>query len=343
VIEQETGQANAPTVSVVMPAYNAMEYIGDAVGSVLDQSYRDFELIVVDDGSTDDTRRILREYGSRIRVLEMGHHGRPSAPRNRGIREARGRYIAFFDADDIMHSRQLENSVAILEHDCQVALCFSNFVLMRAGRELSRPWFEKGNVRDVIDRIPVRSIGNGSFICNRPIYNEILANNFVHTSTVMVRRADLLEVGLFDETLRRADDWDLWLRFARSGRVFGFCTDVMSYYRIRPTSVSRDNRNAGSYIGLLERLHAQDPDRSNRRVISHRLAVTCLGCGLLEKEATSYGEALKYFWKAFCCGTMRTRVSALYAACKLPIFMICGPRIGRPRTRQRSGRKDSAK
>lgn len=123
-----------PLVSVVIPTYNYGRFIGDAIASVLAQTVRDFELIVIDDGSTDDTRAVLASVKDR-RVLSLWQaNAGVSAARNRGMERARGRYLAFLDADDLWKPNYLERQIALLDSEPQVALSFSNFVRRVNGR-----------------------------------------------------------------------------------------------------------------------------------------------------------------------------------------------------------------
>ena len=152
-----------PKVSVIMPAYNAGTYIRQALDSVLNQSLTGFELIAVDDGSTDNTMSVLDEFGNRFGLSHKKTAENLPGRLIEGIRAAAGQYIAFFDSEDIMHPLQLQNSITILDYAPGIFLCFSNLVLI-----------------------------------------------------VILRKSNIEELGMFDETLLRGDDFKLWLRFARS-------------------------------------------------------------------------------------------------------------------------------
>lgn len=184
-----------PLVSVVIPAYNAAGCITRAVDSVLAQTYERREIVVVDDGSTDDTVRTLAEYGDALQVIQQANGGAGRA-RNQGIREAAGEFIAFLDADDRWLPDKLARQVEILEANPDVGFCSTRTLAEAAdGRPL------------------------GEWTC--PIVEQtILHALFVNpgaipgsASGVMVRRCLLDEVGLFDEHLRQ-EDTDLWFRLA---------------------------------------------------------------------------------------------------------------------------------
>ena len=115
------GSTDRPTVSVVIPAYNAEAFVGDAIDSVLAQTFHDFEIIVVDDGSADGTRRVVTAYGDRVRFYQQEQAG-ASRARNRGIEEAHGEFIAFLDADDLWLPTKLEKQVQAFRNDPSLGL-----------------------------------------------------------------------------------------------------------------------------------------------------------------------------------------------------------------------------
>src|SRR6266545_3624012 len=115
----------SPRVSVVMPAYNAAPTVGQALDSVLSQTFRDFEVVVVDDGSTDHTREVLAGYGDRIRMFDKVNEGKPASTRNLGVREARGELVAFLDADDCWRKEKLERQVGVFDGRHDVGLVYT--------------------------------------------------------------------------------------------------------------------------------------------------------------------------------------------------------------------------
>ncbi|MGQ9686405.1 MAG: glycosyltransferase family 2 protein, partial [Thiobacillaceae bacterium] len=186
----------APSVSVVIPAYNAAWCVGRAIDSVLAQDYRDFELIVVDDGSTDDTAKVLAAYGDAIHVIGKPNGGMSSA-RNAGIAAARGEFIAFLDADDWWLPGKLARQVALMQ---------------------SRPELGFTSVAARLEDPQGKLIN--LWTCNheaRPILLTLFASNAGiagGSSALMVRRALLERVGAYDETLGGVEDADLWMRLA---------------------------------------------------------------------------------------------------------------------------------
>ncbi|MBS0305635.1 MAG: glycosyltransferase family 2 protein [Proteobacteria bacterium] len=209
----------APTVSVVVPAYNAAAFVGRAVDSVLAQSGVDYELLVVDDGSSDGTVAVLAAYGDRLRVLVQANAG-PAAARNRGLHEARGRYVAFLDADDWWLPEKLARQVALLDGRPEIGFCSTATRVVTEGGAPAGEWPCVPGERPLLETLFVRSAAvSGS------------------TSGVLARRELLLGAGGFDEALRGFEDPDLWMRLAaRAGYA---CIDEPLTVVVRtPGSVS---------------------------------------------------------------------------------------------------------
>jgi glycosyltransferase involved in cell wall biosynthesis len=205
-------------VSVVVPAYNSADYTVETVQSVLGQTYGDFELIVVDDGSTDHTREAMQDFGDRIRYLYKENGGACSA-RNLGIAESQGEYVACLDCDDLWLPEKLERSVAALDAHPDWALVFTPCLLID----------DKGKTIGLSNYRP--DLGNA--------FLELLKRNYIVAPTVVMRRAHMEEVGPFDESMFIPADWDLWLRLARD-RVIGFVETPLSKYRMASSYTLRN-------------------------------------------------------------------------------------------------------
>lgn len=209
----------APTVSVVVPAYNAAAFVGRAVDSVLAQSWADREVLVVDDGSTDGTVAVLAAYGDRLRVLAQANAG-PAAARNRGLHEARGRYVAFLDADDWWLPQKLARQVALLDGRPEIGFCSTATRIVTEDGAAAGEWPCAPGDRPLLETLFMRSAAvSGS------------------TSGVLARRELLLAAGGFDASLRGFEDPDLWMRLAaRAGYA---CIDEPLTVVVRtPGSVS---------------------------------------------------------------------------------------------------------
>lgn len=184
----------APLFSVVIPTYNRATKVVHAVKSVLAQTFTDYELWVVDDGSTDNTLTVLEAFRERLNYLRKSNGGAASA-RNAGIACAQGDYIAFLDSDDSWYPNKLQRVAQAIRARPQVGLFYSQIdVVNEAGVKL---WTYKS-----------RQVGDNGYI-------ELLAADFVAASSAVVKRACFAEVGVFDESLGGCEDWDMWIRIAR--------------------------------------------------------------------------------------------------------------------------------
>jgi hypothetical protein len=216
----------ATTFSVVIPAYNAADTLGAAIDSVLAQTRPDFEVIVIDDGSTDDTAAVAAGFADpRVRVYSQENAG-PSAARNRGIAQAVGEYVSSLDSDDLWLPDYLAEMGRALEEN------------PRAGFAYTRAW-----VLDASDRF--RTVPTGAW--HRPptpmlprdqFVSELLQECFVNAPTI--RRTALERVGGYDESLSHGEDWELWLRLANAGFEAVRVEGPLTIYRNRPGSHSAD-------------------------------------------------------------------------------------------------------
>ena len=212
-----------PVVSVIIPAYNAAEFIGETLASVAAQTFTDHEVVVVNDGSPDtaELECALERYPARLNYIKQENRG-AAAARNTGLRAAKGEFVAFLDADDLwlpdFLARQLEllksSKADVVYAD---ALIFGDSPL--AGR---------------------------TFMDTQPSRGEVTPENLlavkvtVLTSTVLARKQPIFEVGLFDENVRRGHDFDLWVRLAKHGVRFAYHREVVARRRIVVSSLSGD-------------------------------------------------------------------------------------------------------
>jgi glycosyltransferase involved in cell wall biosynthesis len=182
-----------PQVSIIIPTYNRGWIIKEAIDSVLAQDYTEFELIVVDDGSTDHTSGVLDSYGKDIKVLSQKNKG-VSAARNRGIAEASGKFIAFLDSDDLWLSQKLSVQIEFFNQRPDALICQTEEVWIRNGLRVN----------------PKKRHKKPSGMIFKPSLELCL----VSPSAVMIQRSLFDRVGEFDETLPACEDYDLWLRIS---------------------------------------------------------------------------------------------------------------------------------
>jgi len=232
------------TVSVIIPAYNQGHYLAEAIQSVLDQTHQDFEIIVVDDGSTDDTRQIAERFSDpRVHYVYQQNRGLSGA-RNTGIRHARGAYLTYLDSDDQFLPEKLNLLVTELEAKPEIGLV--------AGQAI--PIDETG-----------QRIGK---MFNKPLPEDcadLLLGNPLHVGSVMVRREWQETAGFFDETLRSYEDWDMWLRLALAGCRMGWVARPVSLYRFHRAQMTRDGgQMTTATFAVLKKLYDNPSDLPDR-------------------------------------------------------------------------------
>jgi glycosyltransferase involved in cell wall biosynthesis len=211
------GNGSLPLVSVVIPTYNYGHYVGEAIDSALAQTYPAVEVIVVDDGSTDDTRERLAVYGDRIRSIHQANAGL-SAARNTGIQAAKGQYVAFLDSDDAFHPRKLERQMAVVAADPAIGL-----VGTEDFSDEPRVWGE------VPESPPVA----------RLTLEDIVTRSRFSPSSAVVRADCFPQVGLFDTSLRSVEDREMWIRIAAKYPV-ALVRQPLTWYRMTPGSMSKN-------------------------------------------------------------------------------------------------------
>jgi len=208
-----------PQVSVIIPTYNSAQYLKQAVDSVLAQTYRDFEILVVDDGSTDDTENLMKGYGAPVRYIRQSNGGVAKA-RNRGIEESRGEYVAFLDADDTWLPNKLARQMTALRESPQYHVSYSAFILV--GPDL-KPLSTSYSKR-----------------CGTVLEDLLLRGNVVGSICTIVCERSLLSItGGFDPTLSQCADWDLSVRLAALSD-FLYIDEPLVTYRQHGTNMSHN-------------------------------------------------------------------------------------------------------
>lgn len=196
-------------VSVIIPAYNSAKYICSAIDSVLQQSYKDIEIIVVDDGSTDNTKEVLKNYASGIKYIYQ-ENGGPAKARNTGIKNAIGEYIAFLDSDDLWAESKLELQIHFMENNPNVGLVFSDMINFHDDTKHEAIYLSYTNHHDNF---------KARHLIISDCFIKLLGTNFIPTPSVVVRKKCFDSSGLFNEELTVAEDVDMWLRIALSFEI----------------------------------------------------------------------------------------------------------------------------
>lgn len=236
-----------PLTSIILPTYNRADLLVDALRSVQAQSGTDHEILVIDDGSVDETAEVVGRVNAPIRYQCLPHSGLPGLVRNTGIRASRGTYVAFLDADDLWTGDALERRFAYLQRHQEVAMVHANFQLFDHVTGIDYP------------PAPEALLPPSGWIGPRLIHR-----NHVHTSTVMVRREVFDAVGLFQEDpLRKwGEDWDLWLRIAARYQV-GWIAEPLARIRVHAGSLTYQEDELISlrnHLEVIERACAFAPD-----------------------------------------------------------------------------------
>jgi glycosyltransferase involved in cell wall biosynthesis len=269
-----------PLVSVVIPCYNSALYLSETIESVLSQDYANIELILVDDGSEDDTANVVGRFSdSRLRYFYQDPSGRPSTPRNLGISKSVGRHIFLFDSDDIMLPGKIRPSVALLEKLPDIGLLFTNFAVLDEEKGLLPGTFLENY--HGFHKLARRQIEhNAYFIRSADAYAGLIHENFIGTSGVAIPREVFSRLGGFDQTLTSGEDVDLWFRIAKLYDLVYL--DIVGHrYRIRSMSVERGSllRNAPNRIAVLNRQRVPGLPRHLAAQLRRRIAKNYLAMG----------------------------------------------------------------
>lgn len=221
-----------PKVSVIIPIYNRAQYLPDAVNSVLNQSYKDFEIIIVDDGSTDNTKEVakkcIQQYPGKISYFYQKNYG-PSAARNKGIKESKSNYIAFLDSDDEWLPNFLQKSMGVIQAGKYQWVDAAGYrvELNEKEEEINRETFH------------MESLDN-----YENLFLALLKKNVIgETSKIVIRKDYLEKVGYFNEEFKLAVDWELWIRLVKHGFKIYRILEPLFIYKVRKGSLVRSNIN----------------------------------------------------------------------------------------------------
>lgn len=262
-------------VTVLMPTYNASKYVAEAIESVLKQSFEDWELIIVDDGSTDNTVDIIRSYtDSRIRLICNEHDFIGSL--NLGLKESSGKYIARMDADDIMHPDRLKIQYNIMEEEPEITVCGS--------------WVKIFSEK----RPPILPVSLNGRLDN--IYLYLLKQNPLYHPTIMMRGDFLRMYNILYENYKYAEDYKLWFEIAKLGGVFFIESQPLLYYRMTENQVSKLYMNEKRETALRIRNEVLQflMEKNEDNIWIHLLRE---GLELAEKEGTLASEEVYDIWR----------------------------------------------
>jgi len=264
------------SVAVIIPCYNSSKYIRKTLDSALNQNYKDLEIIAIDDGSADETKKILESYLPKIRILSHPKNANlgQAASLNLGINETKSHLIAFLDSDDIWYPNKIEEQVKIFKKYSDVGLVYTS-----------------GYVIDENDKILYNLFPDD--FQEENIRGEILLKCYLKTpSTVMVRREELKKIGLFKPYLRNGQDHDMWIRMSEVTKFY-YIPNILAAYRKHPGQISLRRRLWEEGFGILREACKRYPYGLNLR--RKRLAVLYYRLGEYDWRHNDYFRALKNY------------------------------------------------
>jgi len=243
-------------ISVIIPTYNRAAFISDAIQSVLRQTNKDFELIVVDDGSTDNSCDVIRPYADRITYIYQQNAG-IAAARNAGIEHSKGKYVTFLDSDDIWLPTKLEKQVSFFKQHLDIGMVYADYGMFSEEGIIDSSHSSRKNL----------NISHRSGY----VFEELLMNCHIHTITVMVKREVLADVGLFDVNFATGEDYDLWLRIAAKYKV-AYLPELVAMHRDHSLNITTTRLIAErpGEIQAVENALAMFPDKI-KGIPSHRV------------------------------------------------------------------------
>jgi glycosyltransferase involved in cell wall biosynthesis len=284
---------------VIIPAYNHARFLAATLDSALAQTWRPIEVIVVDDASTDDTREVLSAFAGSVRSVRLGSNcGGPARPRNIAISMSRGKYVALFDSDDLMHAGKLARQLEFLERYPDIPLVFSDFENWHPDGRVER-FLRQGHddfVQSRKDELGPREFRIPAAVA----FDTLISDNYVGTSGIVMHRSLVNTVGGFDESLCNTDDKDFLFRVAHRFDL-GFIDDVLHRRRLHAGNISTRPAALRAREIVYQRLRcaafALSP--AARARLDRRLAEVYFDRGYVERVGGSRALALKYYLKSW--------------------------------------------
>lgn len=278
-------------VSVVIPTYNRSKYICEAIESALAQTFQDFEVIVVDDGSNDDTRQRIERYLPEIKYIYQENAG-VSAARNTGIAASEGEYVAFLDSDDLWIRDKLKLQVEFMDSRPQFGMVFTDCCMFRGEQIVWPSYFRERQ----------------GLVASGDIFDNLIRESFIITSTVLVRRELLHETGMFDESFFVAEDYDMWLRIARRCPI-GAMDICQVKYRLHDASLTStaDTIYFDMMIRMLKKHERYLYRNDTKRYVRRRLAEFHFDRGYMKLDQGNNRSAAADLLHSLRYGNLGTR------------------------------------
>jgi glycosyltransferase involved in cell wall biosynthesis len=309
---------STPALSVIVPAYNQASWIGGCLRSLRESGVPDLEVIVVDDGSTDNVRELLARDFPEARYQWRPNSGNPSAPRNDGFAISRGRYVAFLDADDSWLPGVPARAVALLDRHPAVGVLFAD---ARVGNPAEGyvSWIDRPGL-EAFHKLPKRELEPGFSAPERsPMLRQMATWNSVFLGACVIRPEVFAATGGFDPTYWGGEDWEVLLRMA-AVTDFGFLAEPLANYTRHPGNVTnnRDKMTGGFCQCLRNVLARGELTPADRRYVRGRLRDHLFSYAYLAYDRGDIVEARRRFADAVRAGNHRPLTVALAVACQLP-------------------------
>ncbi len=331
-----TPGSDRPLVSVTIPAYNAATTLAETLESVLAQDHPSFEVVVVDDGSSDETAAVARRYAPRVRVVQKSNGGLADA-RNAGVRAARGALIALLDADDLCSPGRLSTQARLMTRRPEVALCCTELSAFDASGTFSQSYSSTyySEIRDTPGGIGALLAARGEVALSEEgrtavtyqgdAYEALVQGNFVHPPTVMFRKEVFDRAGGFDTSFRWTSDWEWFIRAARHGEV-AFVDHPLLAYRMSPSQMSGGTNTLGASLeclAVLEKTCRNDPGLLTRREreIRRQRRAFCVEAAYYHAE-TQPRVALQLLLRSARYGAPKADVAKIALKAIMPAFFL---------------------
>ncbi len=293
-----------PEVSVVLPTYNRAALLPRALDSIISQTFGNWEIVLIDDGSTDNTSAVVERYAKRIGdrlVVIRQPNGGPGSARNRGIDVSRGRFVAFLDSDDEYLPTKLERQVAFFRREPALGLVYSDYAYVDLDGTRHQSAFD--TIHSTARDLAHREIAPGLHVCGVDLFDRLMRKYFIATIVGMVRRDVLGQSIRFPEHLAYAEEWLFYLRVARLCRA-GFVDEPLCLHHHTAGSLARTDthRNTVGYLGILRAIGAEftDLSRPQRRALRANLARTHRQVGYDASSAGRSADAVRHFASSLC-------------------------------------------
>jgi glycosyltransferase involved in cell wall biosynthesis len=290
-------------VTVVMPVYNGSRYLSESIESVLAQTFHDYEIVCVDDGSTDDSVALLGAYGQRIRVVRQENAGQ-SAARNAGVRLARGEYIAFLDQDDVWYPSKLQNQVAVLQAQPDVVLVHCNFDRIDERGQM----LERG--AGISERMSALASSMG----------QLIGEALIFPSAMMIRKDAYERIGGFHHALQGFEDFDLMARLTQQGR-FVMVEERGMAYRMHGSGFTRTGgihviRSRETFLRRMQELYRGH--RTKQAIVTNMLADCYSDWGIHDVRSGNRQEGRIKLVQSLRCNPLKFRTYSRLLRAFLP-------------------------